>query len=466
MKKYALAIATALTAMTLAQIVHAQCPSSEPTCSEYTGAGKKGSFFRISVPNSPAWNGDVVLINHGFDLDSFSITGHNTCRLAGNACTVDAECPLSGDVCNKIDYFGFDEELLPQGIAVAASTYSQTGWAAFQSRKDLKDILKFMKKQPGIGKPERVFVTGFSMGGAVTIDFSLRYNPKKIAGIAPLCPAAAGGLPSWDAAMDIRMAYDYVCSGVSGGEFFSPVDQSGDTASYPSETQLGVRFNNCMGTVLGPPDIDQQARLDLFRDLLGHTGTDFEMVVLVGFATQGMYDTVQPKKKLKGKPIAYNPAASVIYPDAGFDAGVQRFEELAKGRKKLNKNYLPDFTRGKGSKITYPIVTLANNDDFLTVPGMQQVYRDALTAGGLAFTQTFVNGGSHCNFSEYEVNATVQSMLDWANTGIQPTETDIESTCLALPGASAPDCDFDIGFVPPDFIDRVPARPDWPEAAK
>ena len=64
------------------------------------------------------------------------------------------------------------------------------------------------------------------------------------------------------------------------------------------------------------------------------------------------------------------------------------------------------------------------------------------------------------------MNATVQSMLDWADSGIQPTETDIETTCLALPGATAGDCDFDLGFVAPDFTDRVPARPDWPDAAK
>lgn len=449
-----------------ASYVQAECPASDPGCTEYFGAGKKGSHFRISVPSGTPWNGDVVLINHGFDLDPGSINPHNTCRIAATPCTADVDCTLTDDSCNKIDMFGMDEALLPSGVAAAASTYSLTGWSAFQSRKDLADILKFMKKEPSLGAPARVFITGFSMGGAVTIDASLRMNPKKIHGIAPLCPAAAGALPAWDASTDIRMSYDDVCSGVPGAGFFSSIDQSGDSAEYPSEITLGVRFQNCMGTVLAPPDPAQQVRLDRFRELLGHTGTDFEMVVLLGFATQGMYDTVQPKAKLKAKGFAFNPSASVIYPDAAFDASVARFETPGKGRKKLSKNYDPNFTKGKGSKIAYPIVTLANDDDFLTVPGMQQIYRDALTDGSLPFTQIFVNGGSHCNFSEPEVTATLQAMFDWADTGTQPTPSDIETICLGLPGGSPAECDYDLGFVAPDFSDRVPARPDWPEAAK
>ena len=84
----------------------------------------------------------------------------------------------------------------------------------------------------------------------------------------------------------------------------------------------------------------------------------------------------------------------------------------------------------------------------------------------LLCSNTACGGGGHCNFTEFEVNATVQSMLDWADTGTQPSAADIETACLALPGASAGDCDFDQAFTVPAFTDRVPARPDWPDAAK
>ena len=88
-----------------ASLAEAQCPASDPGCTEYTGAGKKGSFFHISIPSATPWNGDVMLINHGFELNAGTIKGHNTCRLAGTACTADIDCLLVDDVCNKVDFF-------------------------------------------------------------------------------------------------------------------------------------------------------------------------------------------------------------------------------------------------------------------------------------------------------------------------------------------------------------------------
>jgi hypothetical protein len=462
-KRFVLAVATLAMAL-VAQGAHAQCPSSDPGCTEYTGGSTKTGFFRISIPSS--WNGDLILVNHGFDLDPTNINPHRACKKNNAPCVVDGDCAIVGDVCNEIDLFGFDEYLLPQGIAVAASTYSETGWSVFASRKDLKAILKYMKKTPGLGAPARTFVSGFSMGGAVTLDWSIRANPKGTFGIAPLCPAAAGGLASWDAATDLRMAFDYACAGVTGAFFSGPVDQSGEDAFYPTQTQIAIKFDACFGNLLGSPTTEEQARYDEWLVITGHTGSPLEAATLMGFATQGMYDTVQPKKKLGRKPIAYNPYGQVTYADAAFDAGVERFPEYPKGRKKLGKNYDPNYLKGKAAKVTYPIVSLANDDDYLTIPGMNQVIQSAWTAGGKDYTTAWVNGGGHCNFTEFEVNATVQSMLDWADTGTQPSAADIETACLALPGASAGDCDFDQAFTVPAFTDRVPARPDWPDAAK
>ena len=55
----------------------AQCPAGS-ACTEYLGEGKKGSFFRLLVPD--AWDGDLFIINHGFDLNELNITGHHVCQ--------------------------------------------------------------------------------------------------------------------------------------------------------------------------------------------------------------------------------------------------------------------------------------------------------------------------------------------------------------------------------------------------
>jgi pimeloyl-ACP methyl ester carboxylesterase len=465
MKLVKLAIVTAVLGVGLLATQHAlaQCGDDVPgvTCNEYLGVGKKGSHFRISVPSSPAWNGDVVLINHGFELEPNSIVAHDTCRIGSSPCTEDADC--SSGICNKISYLGLDAFFLPKGIAVAASTYSLTGWSVFNSRKDLQDILKFMKKTPAIGSPTRVFVAGFSMGGAVTVDASLRISPKRVHGVMPLCPAGAGGVPTWDAAHDFRLAYDYVCGAVPGASFFT----ESDVGDPIGEVQMAGRVNNCFG-VLFPSDdpteaANQVARLAQFRSLIGHTGTDFEIVVIMGFATNGMYDLVQDTGKLSGKRAGWN--EGITYPDLGLDAGIDRIS-AGPGRKKLSKAFYVDYTRGKGAKIEYPIVHLANNNDFLTIPGFQTVFMQATDDGGKDRTSAWIDGGGHCNFTPEEIEATANEFLDWVNGGPQPTAADLESACLALPSGEAATCRFDLGFTPPLLSERAPRRADWPTAAQ
>lgn len=467
MKLARIAVLTAVIGWTVGLVpsAMAQCGDDVAgvTCDEHLGEGKKGSHFRISIPTDPPWNGDIVLINHGFELDPLSITPHNKCRGTLEPCTEDADCS-GGATCNKISYLGLDAFFLPKGIAVAASTYSQIGWSVFNSRKDLQDILKFMKKNPAIGAPARVFVTGFSMGGAVTVDASLRISPKRVHGVMPLCPAAAGGVPTWDAAHDFRLAYDYVCSSVPGAAFFSDSD-AGDPIG---EIGMAGRVNACFGVLFPSGDpveaANQAARLAQFRSLIGHTGTDFEVVVIMGFATNGMYDLVQDKKKLGGKRAGWNDGITYTA-DPGLDAGIERVS-AGPGRKKLNKAFFVDYTRGKGSKIEYPIVHLANNDDFLTIPGFQSVFMQATDDGAKARTSAWIDAGGHCNFSPEEIEATANEFLDWVNGGTQPTAADLEAACLALPSGNASTCRFDLGFTPPLLTDRAPRRSDWPAAAQ
>ena len=443
----------------------AACPAGV-TCDEYTGAGKKGSFFRASVPTSPAWDGDLILINHGFDLDPLSIRPHATCTLtAGTPCDTDLDC-APGQSCKKIDYFGIDEVALPLGKAVAASTYSLTGWSVFNSRKDLADILKFFKKEIGL-KPTRVIVTGFSMGGAVTVDATLRISSKKIHGAVPICPAAAGGLPSWDSATDLRMIYDMVCDGVDGGEFFG----APDLGITLGQIAMAVRIDTCTGVLAPSADPGEaaaqaQRKADIYA-LSGFEGTDDEFLVIMGFATLAVNDLIADKGKLKGKLFGFN--EGLVYPDNGtgidVDGMIARLS-AGKGRKKLSKNFAVDYTRGKGKKVDYPILQIANTDDFLTIPGFQTVLEKAAILGGKDHTIAWVNGGSHCNFSQEEIEGGMNAYLAWLDGGPQPTPADVQAACLALPGGIDGDtCDYNVAFVGPELVDRVPARPDWFPAA-
>ena len=166
------------------------------------------------------------------------------------------------------------------------------------------------------------------------------------------------------------------------------------------------------------------------------------------------------------KGIATATTSVSTYADAGLDAGIERVAE-GKGRKKLSKNFLVDYTRGKGGKLAYPIVHLANNNDFLTVPAFQSVFMQGTDDGGKARTSAWINGGGHCNFTPEEIEATATEFMDWVDGGPQPTAADLEATCLALPtGSAGTTCRFDLPFVPPLLSARAPRRADWPAAAQ
>jgi pimeloyl-ACP methyl ester carboxylesterase len=370
------------------------------------------------------------------------------------------------------------------GKAVAAGTYTDSGWATFHSAKDIKDIIKFVKKKSGLGDQlKRVIITGFSGGGAVTADATLKL---KIDGAVPLCAAAAGGLTTWDIAHEVRLVYDYVCDGVANGTFASVSDlgQPNSTNSDSDAIGLALKVDACFGIIgIQPDDGHQAERLAKFLELTqftgdaSHGGDNLNVASALGFAVLGLGDFVWDQKRLNGKRIGFNEGLdySTLGNDqmlaADYDANVERVT-AGSGRKKLRKAFWPDFTKGFGKKVAYPILSMAGANDWLVIPEFNRVYDDALTAGNKAFTQTWIESYGHCVFSEQEVRAIFTKYFEWLGPvggpyGTQPTATDISTACLALPGGVQGDtCNFDLGFSPGAIYDRVPQREDWPAAAK
>lgn len=457
-------------------------------CTELTAAGKNGGFFRMRFPET--WDGDLVIVNHGFDLNDRKIRHHNVC--SNNefvSCTGDAECG-SGNFCNDISMLGLDQLLVPMGKAVAASTYAKSGWAVFRSAKDLKDMIKFVKKHETFGSQlERVIVTGFSLGGAVTADATLKL---KIDGAVPLCGAVAGGLPTWDVAQDVRNVYDYLCDDVIytpgfKGSFDSEPDVGEVNSNSPDDdaVDIALTVDSCLGIIGFAPHVpEMDTRLTQFlelTDFAGYQGPEatLNLISAIGFATLGLGDFVRDEGRLDGKRIGWNSEPDLDYSVIGsnaplavdFDAGVERLTKGVPGRKLLSKASNPDFTRGKGAKVDYPILSMAGAADWLVIPEFERVYTTALETGDKDYTQTWIDTFGHCVFSEQEVTAVFNSYFEWLGPvegprGTQPSKEDVEAECLSLPGGVQGDtCNFNNAFEPGYVADRIPARGDWPLAA-
>ena len=108
-----------------------------------------------------------------------------------------------------------EDIVLEQGYAIAASSFSQTGWAVFNSHIDNQQL--FEKFVELVGTPEKVFIQGGSMGGIVSLrDLESGIIPD-VDGALLLCGAVAGA-QNWYNAFDLRMVYEAVCEDVSGAE--------------------------------------------------------------------------------------------------------------------------------------------------------------------------------------------------------------------------------------------------------
>lgn len=461
----------------LAGPARAQCPLEG--CREYLGKGSKGSYFRILVPEN--WDGDVFLVNHGLELDELTIAPHNVCRTDfSRACTVDGDCAGIGPgVCNKISTLGFDQ-FLPMGKAVGASTLSQISWSAFQSRFDLKDMVRFMRSKKGPGRPKRVIVTGGSGGGAVTVDATMRLEPGKwIHGALPYCSASAGGLATVDAATDLRLVYDYLCDDVPGGRLESPADVGDPNHSSLDQLMYGLTVNTCLGVLFPSADpveaAAQSERLETFMELTRFPTGGFSVVHALGFSVFAMGDFVHDRKRLNRRSPGWNTEADYAgvlggSEAAAFAAAVPRLPK-GPGRKRMKSNTEIDFTRGIGRRVDYPILSFSGREDYIALPEFTKLYHDAARLGGKDHVMIWGSAPGHCAFTSFEMRAVVEEYLEWLDSygtphEDEPTGEDVLARCLGLPGASAAQCNFDTWFEPRALRDRIPARSDWPEAGR
>src|SRR5215469_12404269 len=145
-----------------------------------------GANYTIAVPSN--WNGTLVLYSHGYVFANRPLL--NPAPDAGDAVTGQA--------------------LLQQGYALAGSSYSQNGWALQQAFHDQVALLDFFTAT--CGQPTRTIAWGHSLGGIITAGLIQLY-PDRFAGALPMCGVLAGGVGTWNQALDGAFAFNVLLAG-------------------------------------------------------------------------------------------------------------------------------------------------------------------------------------------------------------------------------------------------------------
>jgi len=385
------------------------------------GATDGGALVKMQVPD--AWNGGLVIYNHGFDLGAIVPSTPSLGPLAGL--------------------------MLSEGYAVAASSYQQNGWALYKTKNDLQNLVGVFKAN--FGTPSEVYLHGFSLGGAVTAQAIEKANLGNVVGAYPACGAMAGSR-SWDSGIDLRLVYDAICADVPGAAI--PGGGTGLPARFTefpfSQTDMALAMNACFGILTPPPFITpaQFARFGLFLD-----EADLPLNFLLtdmGFAVFALSDLIFDPAKLNGQQGVGN--VGVTYDNAVIDAGIERVAAHPGGANRHKKNYTPS---GKVGDVK--IVSIHTDGDGLVIVEQEQAYQSVVPAANLTTAIIDEAGNTHCGFSQGELVAGWEVLRGWVASGIQPSVAAIQGTCQFIdptPGA----CRFDPGFVIPNMDIRVPPR--------
>jgi len=410
---------------TLAWLLASAVITAAPTAllADTTITGEKlGAFFKITVPT--VWNGDLVIVNHGHTFDA--------------------------PAASQADLGPLASLMLSEGYAIAASSYSQCCWTLFTTQQDLNRLLGVF--EANFGPPNNVILHGGSLGGIVTAQ-GIEKLGANVVGAYPVCGALAGGR-SWDGAIDLRLVYDAVCAGVTGGTLPGGATGLPSPGYSPSGGGLSVgaiatAVNTCTG-VLTPVAFRtpaQQARLNLFKSvtLIPENFVVTDMV----FGTNSLSNLIFAADKLDGGQGVGN--IGVTYNDAGVDAAIQRVAYDSQARKRLLKNYTPN-----GDVGATKIVSIHTDGDGLVIVESEEDYADVVPAANLTTAIVDEAGNTHCGFSGPEFAAGWESLRDWLAGGSQPTPADILAKCLTL--GPAAQCRFNTGYVIGEFDTRIPPR--------
>ena len=156
----------------------------------------KGAYDVIIMPKD--WNGSLFLYAHGYTADKRIL----------------APIPDNLSQANVLLLPGLS--FVPPGYASGVTTFRSVGWYVKDAVKDIENLRRYFVKKHG--KPTHTYLWGHSGGGMVT-EAVIEYFPGTYEGAAPMCGTGAGAWRNFNAALDLRLLYEYVCRDVPAARF-------------------------------------------------------------------------------------------------------------------------------------------------------------------------------------------------------------------------------------------------------
>ncbi len=386
----------------------------------------KGAGYRIEVPD--AWNGDLVVYTHGYRGEGAELTVDNP--------------PLRA-------YY------LSRGYAWLASSYSANYYDVRAGVESTNSLVRHFIND--FGKPDRTYITGFSMGGHV-IGAAIEQFPNvncpegrrgrlcqrivkvlgklsggvKYDGAAPHCgvmgdeelfqyfgnfgfaaEALAGVQSEFLPPEDY---FDRIFLPTIFGLYENPLDLLGPNGSAAVLNTQGIKLRDFTKQITGGERPLADFAFPFFQQLLfSFSGGDGSITgILPGSILENRHDVFQ----LDG-----NPALSAE--EVALNDSILRVkrDRHVNPRHFLKVSRIPIIT----GRIDIPVLSIHTTGDLFVPFSMEQIYaREAIAqrrSHNLVSRATRAVG--HCEFSPEELVETFDDLVTWVEDGVKPAGDDI-----------------------------------------
>ncbi len=378
--------------------------------------------FRIEVPD--IWNGDLVVWAHGF-------------RGTGLELTVDNH-PLR-------------PLLIALGFAWAASSYSRNDYDITTGVQDTHALVARFNGL--VGNPNKVYMTGASMGGHIT-GVSIEQYPNTYAAALPIC-GVLGDYALFDYFLDFNAAAQQLGTGSSS----FPVDPIPYIFMTVPQIKAGLEAVPGAWPFLLNPDGENLKSLTELRSggerpnfdegfafwnsFLSATGPGnflFELGTSDGTLPRAPGNSVDNI----GVVYQFDQNPNLTPAEQALNNGIVRVSADPQGPGPNGLAQVPVIS----GDIDIPVLTLHNLGD-LFVPVLNEVeYASRVAANGKSdlLVQRAIRGVLHCDFTATEFSSAFIDLVTWVETGVKPAGDDwLTPAKVADPLFG---CDFTNGFHP------------------
>jgi pimeloyl-ACP methyl ester carboxylesterase len=340
-----------------------------------------GGIYKIEIPDT--WNGELALYAHGYVPSSGA---QGSALRVGNS-------PIR-------------DHLIKEGYAWAASSYRCNGYVPGQGLLDTMALTDLFTKFNGGRAPQRVYLTGSSMGGHVTL-LGMHEFPTSFAGGLAMCPAGPE-------------LFDFFAATAGAAEVITGVQMKLDTL----QADL-AKMNEMLGK---PPDYTEKGRQLASVEIQISGGP--RPFAMEGLGSSGRFAGNISGASLAGSTTPSNRAVMTTHIKYAIDEGLGlTADALNKGarRKALDagiRNPMGPYDElvPFDGKLERPTLTLHGTGDLFVPIFLEQTLKRAVVAAGKEslLAQRIYRIAGHCGFSQPEMVKAFDDLATWVHKGTKP----------------------------------------------